>query len=346
MYNAATSGFVISASLNTPGNGYVVGDVLTLGGGTGIALELTVSMVNASGAILDFHACRAGNYSVYPPTTAATSGGTGSGASFYLDCPSPDYYLDLTSLTSPVLYICTTSGNNSSSVWAKVGGGGGISGIQQFKIVSDGGDYWICNTWDGTTQGTIHQNIIKPELLRAGTNAITSRILLLSTGNVTYSYTFTPYYITGGLSGSGPVAYYIRNVSGSDGSSETEYCLPFPVAGDVVYAEACTTNIITIPTTVLTAAVASGGTGYVSGDVGKVLTAAGGTGTSATLTIASVSGGAVTGITLRTGGNYTANPTLIGNAATGSATGSGATFNLTLASQLIDNNNSERDWCK
>jgi len=73
----------------------------------------------------------------------------------------------------------------------------------------------------------------------------------------------------------------------------------------------------------------SGGTGFVSGDVGKVYTISGGTGTSATVTIATVSAGACTGVTLTTGGDYTVLPTVIGCATNGSGAG-GVGVGLTL----------------
>jgi hypothetical protein len=61
------------------------------------------------------------------------------------------------------------------------------------------------------------------------------------------------------------------------------------------------------PSSALTgASVFSGGSGYVAGDVGAVVTATGGTyTTAATFTITSVNAGAVTGVSLTTGGSYT-----------------------------------------
>ena len=85
---------------------------------------------------------------------------------------------------------------------------------------------------------------------------------------------------------------------------------------------------------VLSATVASGGSGYVAGDVGKILTVAGGStetingqGGAATLVIKSVAGGQVTGVAAVNSGIYSANPVTT-NTAAGSTTGSGATFNL------------------
>jgi hypothetical protein len=130
MYNAGTSGFVVNASLANAGSGYNVGDMLEVSGGTGTPMHITVDMVNPSGEIIDFHASQVGNYSAYPTLPAPTTdtSGSGSGAQFNLNCPQPDYYLDLTTPTGPVLWMCMTSGSNSSSVWAKISGS--VSGNQ------------------------------------------------------------------------------------------------------------------------------------------------------------------------------------------------------------------------
>jgi hypothetical protein len=68
-------------------------------------------------------------------------------------------------------------------------------------------------------------------------------------------------------------------------------------------------------------AINSGGTGYTVGDV---LTVSGGTGTAATLTVATVSAGVITAITLLGSGGYSVLPTFPASVTGG--TGSGATF--------------------
>lgn len=76
--------------------------------------------------------------------------------------------------------------------------------------------------------------------------------------------------------------------------------------------------------------IASGGTGYVSGDVGATVNVSGGTfATAAQLTITTVSGGAVTGVSITNAGQYTTGPGA-GAAVTGSTTGSGLTVTLTV----------------
>ena len=83
---------------------------------------------------------------------------------------------------------------------------------------------------------------------------------------------------------------------------------------------------------VASATVASGGSGYA---VGNVLDVVGGTGAPAQLQVTSVSGTAVSGVTVLTAGSYAILPT---NpvATTTSSTGSGATFNLTTTAAFLD----------
>jgi hypothetical protein len=139
MYNGIGSGFIVDAVLVVAGAGYSVGNVLQLTGGTSAtALQLTVDAVNGSGAITDFHVSAVGNYSVYPGAGAGVTyvtGGSGTGATFSVTVPAADYYIDITTLTAPVLYVCTTGGITGASVWAKVSGGGG-STVQYFAITA------------------------------------------------------------------------------------------------------------------------------------------------------------------------------------------------------------------
>ena len=341
MYNGLANGYALNASLTNPGTGYVVGDTLTLAGGTvgsgGLSMQLTVDMVTPSGAIVDFHLARVGNYSAYPAAPAAASGGSGSGASFTLNPPAPDYYLDLTTPAAPVLYVCQTAGSNATSVWAKVSGGATAAGVQQYQIQTDAGDYWICYGWDGTTLGTLDVNIIKPYKLRAGPNGINSETIR----GVTYTYNYT-YDNTNG--------YYYRTVSGSDGSSETDYLTPDAIPQiDTLFAAPCTTNILSgIPQTIATATLTAAGSGYTPN---QVLTLQGGTvvtGSSlATIKVLSVTStspvGAILTYQLLTAGNYSTLPSPLTNVPVNIGT---ATFTLTPAQQLIDLNADARAWAK
>lgn len=132
-YNAIKSGYVVSAAIVAGGSSYAAGDVLTCVGGTGTACQITVDAVSG-GAIIDFHVSTVGAYSVYPTNAVSVTGGSGSGATFNLDFPAPDFYLDITTPTSPVLWICTTAGSKSTSVWNQMSGGG--SSVQKMKVTA------------------------------------------------------------------------------------------------------------------------------------------------------------------------------------------------------------------
>lgn len=248
------------------------------------------------------------------------------------------YYVDTSTPSAPVLWRCITAGDKTSSVWAKVSGGGG-GGLQDFRIVSDGGDYWRCLPFIGGSLGTVEVNVCKPYELRAGSHGITTQTI----AGIVYTYTYTAVAV------SGVNIYYKRNVSGSDGSSYVDYPVPTPIGNETTPATASNMVItatqmsaadIAIPTTIASAAIHAGGTGYA---VNNVLTVAGGTGTAATLKVLAVSSGVITSVQLLTFGNYTVNPSLAANAATGGA-GSGATFDLTLAPIWVDLNRCGRAY--
>lgn len=87
-------------------------------------------------------------------------------------------------------------------------------------------------------------------------------------------------------------------------------------------------------------AVQAGGSSYVAGDT---VTVAGGTGTAATLKVITVSGGAITSISVLTPGSYTVNPSTSANAVTG-GTGSSATINLTMSTVVAPATYVEGDY--
>lgn len=113
-------GWIISGTLSAGGTGYVVGDSLTVGAAT-IIVDTVVA-----GVIVDFHVSAYGNYSgsSYPSNPVSASGGTGSGATFSLNWPSPDFYVDMTTPSSPALYICSGAGSKTSATWAMITGTG------------------------------------------------------------------------------------------------------------------------------------------------------------------------------------------------------------------------------
>jgi hypothetical protein len=163
-YNGITNGYGVSISLVAPGIGYAVGDIVEAGGGVGTPLQITIDAVDAAGAILDWHVSRIGTYNTYPNVLCPGVGGSGNNATMFLNIPPADMYYDVTTPTSPSLYVCTTFGTATSSVWSKVSGGGGFS-LFRFKEESPIG-YMRGRSWDGTTEGTTDVYIAKPMKLR------------------------------------------------------------------------------------------------------------------------------------------------------------------------------------
>ena len=121
-YNATNGGNVVNVSLYVPGTGYSVGDVLTVTGGMSITVDSVLS-----GVITGFHLTAKGSYTTpYPTANQSASGGTGAGAQFTLNFPPPDFYIDISTPASPVVYVCINEGTSMSSVWSQIGAVGMI----------------------------------------------------------------------------------------------------------------------------------------------------------------------------------------------------------------------------
>ena len=74
-----------TATVGAGGTGYVVGDVLTLAGGSfQAAAQVTVTTVSNVGAVTGVTLTSPGAYLITPPGAAVTSGGTGTGATITL----------------------------------------------------------------------------------------------------------------------------------------------------------------------------------------------------------------------------------------------------------------------
>lgn len=75
--------FSAGAEIAAAGSGYVIGDALTLNGGTATtAAQLVVTAVSGTGAITGFTIRNAGDYTVLPVSPATSNGGSGTGATF------------------------------------------------------------------------------------------------------------------------------------------------------------------------------------------------------------------------------------------------------------------------
>lgn len=152
---------------------------------------------------------------------------TGAGAPSSTTLPSGSYYRagdKYFDTTANALYRCTTAGTynvggTGGSIWAQIGGG-----VTQFKIVAsgtiDGGDYYNCNTWDGTTLGSAIIRVAKQYKMRCSTGPA-SETIRGSTYNYAYAVN-TPY------------SEYKRTTTGA--ASTTDYCTPPALAGDIIYA--------------------------------------------------------------------------------------------------------------
>lgn len=95
---------VIAAAVNAGGTGYVVGDVLTVAGGTKTRaiFDATIEVTSvSSGVITAARVVNAGSFSVNPTTTAnAVTGGTGTGATFNLTMESATWTVDRNTYTN------------------------------------------------------------------------------------------------------------------------------------------------------------------------------------------------------------------------------------------------------
>lgn len=101
------------------------------------------------------------------------------------------------------------------------------SQFQTFVVVSDGGDYYNCNTFDGTNIGSTIIKVAKNQDLRCilpsadpSGGAWPQKTIRGIT--YTYVYTATVGFTTDGVN----VLEYVRSVSGSDGSTETDNVTP------------------------------------------------------------------------------------------------------------------------
>jgi hypothetical protein len=121
------------------------------------------------------------------------------------------------------------------------------------------------------------------------------------------------------ISNGGTVTAITRSAAGSAYTTPPTVAISAPTtAGGVQATATVTIGLVSVTS------IANGGTGYT---VGNVLTVVGGTFTVACqVTVTTVSGGVITGVSVATGGSYTVAPTNPVSVTGGS--GSGATFNL------------------
>lgn len=129
-----------AVTISGGGTGYTVNDVLTVVGGTGTAIQITVSAVS-SGVITAATITNVGFYSVLPTNPVSVTGGTGSGATFTLGT----YYFGGATITN------AGSGYVEQPTVTFSGGGG--SGAAAYATV--GGVTTIKSLGSGTTSITL-----------------------------------------------------------------------------------------------------------------------------------------------------------------------------------------------
>lgn len=114
-------------------------------------------------------------------------------------------------------------------------------GPKDFQVVSDGGDWYNCNIWDGLTAGTQIVKVAKHQDIRC----------ILPTANpaggawpsknirgITYTYIYNA--VAGATTDGVNVVEYNRSVSGDDGSTGTSEITPCLNVGDIITADPAT----------------------------------------------------------------------------------------------------------
>jgi len=88
-FGADVQGIYAVVAVAAAGSGYALGDVLTVSGGTGTAMQLVVCSIDGSGGVTRVYVKTDGAYTAVPGNGAAVTGGTGTGATFNVTAGSP-----------------------------------------------------------------------------------------------------------------------------------------------------------------------------------------------------------------------------------------------------------------
>jgi hypothetical protein len=136
-----------AVTITNGGTGYTVGNVLTVVGGTGPAIQITVSAVSA-GVITSAAITNVGFYSALPTNPVSVTGGTGSSATFTLGT----YYFGGAAIVNagsgyveqPTVTF-SGGGGSGAAAYATVGSGTviralGATGTQSLSLFTPGGE--------------------------------------------------------------------------------------------------------------------------------------------------------------------------------------------------------------
>ena len=227
----------IVAVVSAGGSGYLVGDVLTISGGTfTVAATVTVATLSGS-AVATVTISNGGSYTLFPTNPVSTTGGTGTGATFTLSNGINTTFTITNAGSGYVEQPTVTFSSGSAAAYATVGSvpkitslGGDLSfytpGGEGFRVADIGGTTvnYVSVRGDTSTGNT-------PTLAAAGASGtLNLRLTSKSSGSVmfytnsstnaqlTVSHTASAVnyvQVTGGATGSPPTI----SAQGSDGTS-------------------------------------------------------------------------------------------------------------------------------
>jgi hypothetical protein len=315
--NVPTGGTGSSALLNVTfgsGTGYTTSNQLTVSGGTGTAAIATISSVSGNGVITGIsitNVSQVGNYTAAPSLTNSPTGGTGSGATLSLTMGSGINYAAGNALT-------IAGGTSTTAATATVGTIGNFGVITSISAVTPG-NYTAApaspNSPTGGAGTTASLNL--GMATGAGTNYTAGDVLTLVGG------VGTPATVNVLSVGPGGV------ITGVSIASTGNYTTP-PATNNL--ATGGTGQGANLNFNLGFSAGTSAGSGY---NVGDLLRITGGTSSiSATVQVTQVTGGAITAVQILYPGDYSVAPPALNSPASITGSGSGATFNLTIAGPL------------
>jgi len=312
-------------ALSSGGSGYVVGDVLTVTGGTfNYPAKITVTAVDTSGIILNngWVLSDVGEYLQFTPGLDAPTGGTGVGAAFNIvsvatltgsikseNISSSGQYTVLP--VNPVALVGGTGKNASFNATASIIDSGTKLGSVGVPGIFDPGFNWTVGDFL-EAQGGVRSQATRLRVLSVNSyNRFTTSYTVLAQGT---GYVVGDIVSVGGGAGA-PAQLLVTSVGGSG-----------EITGSEIWFGG---NYTVAPTaTVSGAVINTPGAGYSNGVFN--CTVVGGTFTSAATLQVTVAGGVVTGVSVLTPGAYTVapnNPVTV----TGLTSGSGASFTLTFS---------------
>jgi len=294
------------------GTGYSVGDVLTVTGGVSGTATVTVTTVSG-GVVTGLSLTTNGNGSAYSLGTGkATTGGTGTGCT-----------INITAIVSPSV--------------------DGLFGTLNGIVIDFSGNIYVADTNNNRIQVFDNSGTFLRKFGSYGTGdgqfSKPYGIVLDPLGNI---YVGDMSYNTNSriqiFNNAGNLLFKIDSYGTADGQFNGPKSVTLDSSGNIYVADSGNNRVQVFnkagtflrkfggrPISTINPAPTAGGTGY---SVGDVLTVTSGVSGTATVTVTTVSGGVVTGLSLTTNGNGSVYTTGTGKITTG-GTGTGCTINIT-----------------